>query len=320
MEKICRGCFGEWDSEYDECPRCGWHQGSEPSKLFGWKTGDVINKRYLVGNTYCVTREKNAAVFRLYDNFLGICCFAFLLDNDDENRLRKVAKSIKWSQGEKDDVVVLSHKQLGKHFVLLMSFKDKYMEVVDFQKLTNNIKNEADIELPEPVGDNDHEQVLSNGTYLDGRYQVIDCIGIGGFGITYLCKDIMLQRLVAIKEYFPAEWAERDEDYVAVKTSKALQPYRYGLQSFIKEIKITARFIHTKHMVTVFDAFEENDTAYMVMDYILGISVGRSMRIRGYKPYSVEEIAKLVFPVMDALEAMHDKKIIHSDISPGNIM
>lgn len=320
MEKICRGCFGEWDVDYVKCPNCGWHPDSKPSVMFGWKTGDVVDKRYLVGKTYCVTRQKDAAVFRLYDNFLGICCFAFLLQDDDEEELKTVSRSIYKSLDGKLDVVVLSLKRMGGHPTLIMSFKDKYMDIADFQKLTRLMNDKDDQELPEPVKDNEREQVLAAGTDLEGRYRIIDCIGIGGFGITYLCEDLMLHRLAALKEYYPAEWAERDGSYVAVKTSKMLQPYRYGLQSFLKEIKITAKFIHTPNMVTIYDAFEANDTAYLVMDYILGISMGRTMRTRGYEPYSGEEVVKMMLPVMDALEAMHDKRIIHSDISPGNIM
>ena len=320
MEKICRGCFGEWDVDYEKCPNCGWHPNSKPSKMFGWETGDVIDKRYLVGKTFCITRQKDAAIFRLYDNLLGICCFGFLLSDDDENKLKDVSDSIKKAQNGKQDVVVLSLKRMGKHSVLIMSFRDKFMDINEFQKLTVLMDEKEDSEIPDPIDDNEREQVLPPGTCLQDRYRIIDCIGIGGFGITYLCEDIMLRRLCALKEYFPAEWAERDGEYVAVKMSKMLQPYKYGLQSFLKEIKITAKFIHTPHMVTIFEAFEANDTAYLVMDYILGISMGRTMRTRGYEPYSGNEVAKMMYPVMDALEEMHDKKIIHSDISPGNIM
>ena len=217
-------------------------------------------------------------------------------------------------------MVVLSLKKMGNHNVLVMSFRDKYMNISDFQRYTAERIPDYGEDIPAPVTENERDNVLNAGIVLQERYRIIDCIGIGGFGITYLCEDIALKRLVAIKEYFPAEWAERDEDYVAVKTSKMLQPYRYGMQSFFKEIKVTAKFIHTPNMVTVFDAFEANDTAYMVMDYIFGISMGRIMRIRGYEQYSGDEVGKMMISVMDALEEIHDNKIIHSDISPGNII
>ena len=107
---------------------------------------------------------------------------------------------------------------------------------------------------------------------------------------------------------------------MTVKKSQMLEAYWYGMQSFYKEARISARFIHTPHMVTIYDVLEANDTVYLVMEYISGISVGRAMRARGYQPYSTGEMAELLFPVMEALEAVHEEKIIHSDISPGNIM
>ena len=125
---------------------------------------------------------------------------------------------------------------------------------------------------------------------------------------------------MAVKEYFPADWAERDGVYVAVKKSQMVEAYRFGMQSFYKEAKISAKFIHTPHVVTIYDVLEANDTVYLVMEYISGISIGREMRARGYQPYTPEETAEILLPVLDALGALHEEKIVHSDISPGNIM
>ena len=320
MEKVCRGCFAEWDKDDDACQRCGWKPGRKPMELFGWKTGDVLDKRYLVGMTYCVSRNRDVVVWRLYDNLLGICCFAFLIIGDDEERLRDVAKSVEKGTAGTHKIVIQALKTVGKHKTLILSFRDRYMDIKEFQQIANTPISRTAGLLPDPEQTTIREQALLAGTCLEKRYRVIDCIGIGGFGITYLCEDILLHRLVALKEYYPAEWAERDGTYVAVRASNQLQPYRYGLQSFLKEIKITAKFIHTPHMVTIYDAFEANDTVYMVMEYILGISIGREMRTKGYKPYAAMEVADMIFPVLDALEEMHDHRIIHSDISPGNIM
>ena len=319
MEKVCRGCFAEWESDYDRCPKCGWKPDEEPKEMFGIKTGDVLDKRYLVGGIYSVTSSKNAVLWRMYDNLLGTACFALVLKNDDEKRLISAAGSIQKNTCN-DNVVVQSLKTIGKHNVLIISVKDRYMDVAEFKKIINDDSDIHHDGLPKPEEKFGKEHVIPPGSLLDGRYRIIDCIGIGGFGITYLCEEMSLHRLVAIKEYYPGGWSERDGTYVAVKSSNMLKPFQYGLKSFINEIKITAKFIHTPHIVTVYDAFEANDTAYMVMEYILGISVGREMRTRGYKPYSEMEVARIIYPVMDALEVMHDHRIIHSDISPGNIM
>jgi hypothetical protein len=320
MEKVCRGCFAEWESDYEKCPKCGWEPEKEPDKWFGWKTGDVLEKRYLVGKLFCVTRQREAGVWRMYDNLLGISCFAFLIEEENKERLRNVAKSLEKGSAGTGEVVVQTMKTIGKHQALILSLKNRYMDIKAFQKLTNTKAPEQEPVLAEMEEETVREQALPAGICLKNHYRIIDCIGIGGFGITYLCEDIRLHRLVAVKEYYPAEWAERDNTYVAVKSSHLLEPYRYGMQSFLKEIKITAKFMHTPHIVTLYDAFEENDTAYMVMEYILGISIGREMRTKGYKPYAIMEVVDMIFPVLDAVKEMHDCRIIHSDISPGNMM
>jgi serine/threonine protein kinase len=155
---------------------------------------------------------------------------------------------------------------------------------------------------------------------LGERYQILDCIGIGGFGIVYLCNDRYLRRLAAVKEYFPEEWALREEPYVDVKSSLYLEAFRFGLQSFEKEAKIQSQLLYTPHVAGIYDLFEENDTMYLVMEYISGVSIGREMRAREYRPYSPKEMAEILVPVMEALAVIHEKRIVHSDISPGNIM
>ncbi len=164
------------------------------------------------------------------------------------------------------------------------------------------------------------EQALPNGTLLDGRYQVLECIGIGGFGILYLCHDMASRRLVAMKEYFPAEWACRDGMDVDVRKSQMVEAYRLGAQSFLGEAKFMAKFLHTPHIADIYDVMEGNDTVYLAMEYIPGISIGREMRARGYRPYQPKEAAQILFPVMDALETLHEGKVVHGDVSPGNIM
>lgn len=166
----------------------------------------------------------------------------------------------------------------------------------------------------------EREDLLPEGLVLDDHYRILRCIGIGGFGITYLCEDTEKKRKVAVKEYFPAQWARREETYVMVRKSSMIQSFRFGIRLFIDEAEILTEFVKTPHIVTFYDMFHENDTAYLVMEYVEGISVGRMMRERSYQPYTPEEMAQILLPVLEGLRQMHKKGIIHGDISPGNLM
>lgn len=164
------------------------------------------------------------------------------------------------------------------------------------------------------------EQALPPGTMLGIRYQILECIGTGGFSIVYLCRDIERQRLAAVKEYFPEAWAEREGQYVSVKKSNMLEAYRFGIQSFYGEAQLMKKLLHAPHVVKIYDVMEANDTVYLVMDYISGISIGREMRARNYRPYPPKEMTEIMLSVMEALDVFHAENIIHRDISPGNIM
>lgn len=319
--KVCIGCFSEWDEEKDACPHCGWSPERVYSEMFQWKTGDVLEKRYLVGEIFC--RNGDVAVWRFYDSVLRLSCFALRKVQNIREELYPIARKLSCSgDTEGREIEVLAVKTIcGKH-VLVFSLKNRYTESEKIKDLLLSESQETGTKtkVSDTVSDIHREQTLSSGTRLDGRYQVKECIGIGGFGITYLCEDIFLHRNVAVKEYFPAEWAERDGEYVTVKSSGMVDAYRYGMQSFFKEMCITAKFIHVPNIVTLYDVFEANDTAYMVMEYVKGISIGRELRAREYKPYTPTQMAEIILPVLDGLEEIHGQKIVHSDISPGNIM
>lgn len=320
VPKVCLGCFSEWEEENISCPYCGWNPEKTDSSAGQWRIGAVLEKRYLVGKIYCTYEDM--AIWRIYDNLLGIPCFALLKLGNEVDALLPVAKDMQAADNG-NRIIVLAVKRIGKKNVLLFSLKNHHMKVSHFQcflkeKMVEGSKKVKTIEFFSKQ--EKRKQALPEGVCLKNRYRIIGCIGIGGFGITYLCEDKLLQRNVALKEYFPAEWAERDGEYVAVKQSNMMEAYRFGLQSFLKEIRISAQLIYTPHVVTVYDAFEANDTAYLVMKYISGISIGREMRARNYQPYSPKEMAEILLPVLEPLETMHEKCIIHSDVSPGNII
>lgn len=319
--KVCRGCFTEWNKENRVCPCCGWEPGKKYKAVLGWTTGAVFEKRYMLGMLYCQTG--NAVIWRIYDTALRIPYLVLRIKSENKKDLYLLAKMMKRSETLlQNQICIMSIKTVGKKNSLLFS-------ITDLEKNTEVLKNILCGKV-QPVGEQDiwhqsestlkKKETLAPGTILNNSYQILDCIGIGGFGIIYLCKDLNLQRLAAVKEYFPVEWVNREGQYVTVKKSQLLEAYQFGFKSFYEEAKIMAKFIHVPHVVTIYDVTEANDTAYLVMEYISGISIGREMRQKDYRPYQPEELKEILFPVIEALSIFHEKKIIHRDISPGNIM
>lgn len=311
--KVCLGCFCEWETEGSVCPHCGWNFEHQDQTFEKWNVSDVLDSRYLVGKIYA--KMDDHTVWRMYDNILGCVVWVIYGEKLHAKELAGIAGQLK------EYVKILAIKQMDKREVLIFSMKEHFLDVETFKKWYE--KDCKEDRFPTERGEMNQElpdKVLKEGICLDQRYKIKKCLGIGGFGITYLCEDILLHRDTAVKEYFPEQWAERDEGYVAVKKSTMLPVFQYGMKSFGKEIKITAKFIHTPHIVTVYDAFEENDTIYMAMEYINGISIGKEFRHRKYTPYTVEEMADIILPLLDALETIHANSIVHSDISPGNII
>lgn len=157
---------------------------------------------------------------------------------------------------------------------------------------------------------------------LKQRYLVASVLGEGGFGITYAGWDLTLDKPVAIKEYFPAGLAGRD----ASKTFSA-QPqegpgkswFYAGRERFLREARMLAMLSGVRGIVPVRDFFEENDTAYIVMDFIHGESLRQRADRSGGK-IAPTELLPLLRPVFDALILVHQSGILHRDISPENIL
>ena len=113
------------------------------------------------------------------------------------------------------------------------------------------------------MNDSEHKQALPTGYRLQS-YHVVDVLGIGGFGVTYLCEHTTLGHQVAIKEYLPNEFAVRDGVTVFPKSQADRDDFEWGLTRFLDEAKTLARFEH-RNLVRVRDYFEANHTAYIVM-------------------------------------------------------
>lgn len=319
--KVCRGCFTEWGGQAVGCIRCGWDVSSMDSDNKGWKTGMVLDRRYLLGRIYL--RWPDCVIWRVYDRMMDARLF-FLVSMEDRP---EILPAIAWgwlTQKEKADCpVVLSLKETAGRLVLAFSLRDYFLspkELISWIQPQEESPEQVVSHIEYTGSSPGMKNALAGDTLLDGRYRVAGCIGIGGFGITYLCEDILIQRNVAVKEYFPEAWADREGREVAVRSSGVLDAYRSGMNSFMKEIKITAAFLHERHLVTIYDAFRENDTVYMVMEYLSGVSIGKEIKNGERQQYTPQEMAETILPVLEALETVHGRKIIHGDISPENIL
>lgn len=161
---------------------------------------------------------------------------------------------------------------------------------------------------------------LTPGTVLDDRYYIGIAMGQGGFGITYVGRDIRLNKRIAIKEYYPRGYVDRNSQIskeIFITDKKQQSFIDKGKKRFLEEAQALAAFDDEPNIVHVYDYFEENQTAYIVMEYLDGHDLRKHLKDA---LFSADEIFKQILPIMDALEKIHEKNIIHRDISPDNIV
>ena len=162
---------------------------------------------------------------------------------------------------------------------------------------------------------------LRKGTRLIGRYTIEGVLGQGGFGITYLGMDELHKKKVAIKEFFPQGIVTRNieyEDTVTVTLVGEKENYDKGKERFLKEAQTMAMFSKDKGIVKALDFFEINNTAYIVMEYLEGVTLKQYLREN--KRIDAEDLVELLVPLIEALDEIHSQGLIHRDISPDNIM
>ena len=161
---------------------------------------------------------------------------------------------------------------------------------------------------------------LHPGTVLNKRYLLGVALGEGGFGITYIGLDITLGKRVAVKEFFPFGTATRDAQASDVKVIQAEKQtfFQGGVERFLAEAKNVAAFTEDDGIVDVLDYFQENNTAYIVMEYLEGKNLQEAVSENGV--FSAERMIALSLPVIKSLSAMHSQGMIHRDISPDNLM
>ena len=161
---------------------------------------------------------------------------------------------------------------------------------------------------------------MQPGTILANRYVIGKVVGYGGFGVTYIAWDETLQQRVAIKEYLPSEFATRTsgQSQVTVFSGNKAEQFRSGMEKFIEEARRLAKFQNEPGIVCVYDSFEANNTAYIVMEYLDGETLTQYLEERERIP--VEETIRILEPVIRSLETVHREGIIHRDIAPDNII
>lgn len=158
-------------------------------------------------------------------------------------------------------------------------------------------------------------------TVLQGKYMIGRVIGMGGFGITYIGWDLNLQTYIAIKEYFPESFAQRDTTTTTMVSTidSKKEVYDKGLTRYVEEARNLSKFYQLQGIVSVKDFFYENGTGYIVMEYINGVDLKHYLKGMGGKLDEATVLA-LMKPVFESLYEVHKNGLVHRDISPDNIM
>lgn len=160
---------------------------------------------------------------------------------------------------------------------------------------------------------------IKPGTLLNDRYIIGKVLGSGGFGVTYIGWDGRLEQRVAIKEYLPSEFSTRmpGQSQVTVFNGEKNEQFYDGLKKFVEEAKHLAKFQNEEGIVKIFDSFIENDTAYIIMEYLEGETLKEFLKRE--KTIPEDRAVEMLIPVMKSLQVVHEAGLIHRDIAPDNI-
>ena len=164
------------------------------------------------------------------------------------------------------------------------------------------------------------QSMLRVGTILRGIYRIDSYLSSGGFGNTYVATNIEFDERVAIKEFFMKGVTQREDNQTTVSVSNTDNKDSFLAQreKFKKEAR-RIRQLRNPHIVNVHDLFEENGTAYYVMDYVDGENLSERLKRTG-KPMTEQEVRDILPQILDALKSVHDAGIWHLDLKPANIM
>jgi len=159
------------------------------------------------------------------------------------------------------------------------------------------------------------DQALPIGVMLH-EYRIEEVLGVGAFGITYRGTDVNLENRVAIKEFFPADHVLRRGQEVALKDQAEADVYRFGLEAFVSEARLLAKFRHP-NIVHILRYFNANNTAYFVMEYEEGRSLADALQQGA--TFDEARLMSLLEGILDGLKCVHDLKYIHGDLKPSNV-
>lgn len=200
------------------------------------------------------------------------------------------------------------------------------MELSEIRKICLNCMNISEEEEVCPIcgkpkrGTKSFGRALDPGTILNGKIIIGNILGMGSFGITYMAFDMLLEYRVAIKEFFPADLVERDtNDSLYVPEGVSVEEYEEELKAYQYEAKVLAQFSKHPGIVSIKELFYQNNTAYMVMEYLEGGTLRRYIDTHGGR-LEVDHALSLMEPVITSMEEIHNCGLIHRDISPENIM
>ncbi len=162
--------------------------------------------------------------------------------------------------------------------------------------------------------------MLQPGMRIWGRYIIGSILGIGGFGVTYKAFDTRLSTVVAIKEFFPQNLASRmpNDSAIRVFSGEEMKSFNINKQRFVEEGKNLAKFTGDAHIVNVLDGFEDNGTAYIVMEFLDGVTLKQYLEQKG-GTLPKETALAIMEGLLLGIQSIHIKGIIHRDISPDNI-
>lgn len=165
-----------------------------------------------------------------------------------------------------------------------------------------------------------NQNMLQVGTILHGTYKIESYLSSGGFGNTYLAKNIEFDETYAIKEFFVKGVCQRDGNSTTISVSNAenTNSFEQQREKFKKEAR-RLRSLSNPHIVKVYDLFEENGTAYYVMDYVDGENLSARLK-RTNAPLTESAVRNYLNQIFDGLEAIHNEGMFHLDIKPANIM
>lgn len=167
----------------------------------------------------------------------------------------------------------------------------------------------------------DYPDSLPVFSILAGKYLLGSPLGKGGFGITYIAMYLPDETIVAVKEFFPADLAVRDNDRETVvpqEEAKAVY-FRTGMKSFAKEGQILSRLSFVPHIVHVREMLNANHTTYLIMEFVPGIPLKKYMKARN-GPFTEKQALDMLHPILLSLDTIHKQNILHRDISPENLM